>query len=241
MSQLSHRGNPYSKDKSNRAATYSFAVASKKLYAHGPGNPESPPVTKMRTGSRKWIRPLHRLCAYLTHLNPVQASSCAESVNLYRGEVLVEEGASTVELAVAFAVVLSVLIGIMEFSLAFYSFHAVSDSAREATRFAMVRGSTACANTPSLTSCDATSAAIRTYVRGLGYPGLKSGNLTVTTTWLSASTAQPTVWSTCTTYTCNAPGNLVQVVVTYPLQLAIPSWKVTTVNISSTSKMVISQ
>jgi Flp pilus assembly protein TadG len=147
-----------------------------------------------------------------------------------------EAGASMVEAAFSFVILLAVMFGIFQMSIALYSYHYVSEAAREATRYAAVRGS-ACS---SLTNCKATSAQIQTYIRGIAFPGINSSNLSVTSTWLSASATQPTTWSACNNQ-CNAPGNEVKVVVTYSFPSGIPFLGVSTISVSSTSQMVISQ
>jgi Flp pilus assembly protein TadG len=151
-----------------------------------------------------------------------------------------EEGAAIVEFAMSAIVLLCMMIGIMELSLALYSHDYVSEAAREGSRYAMVRGSTSCLNTPSLTNCNATAALIQSYVQGLGFPGIGSTSTTVTTTWLSASATQPTTWTACAN-TCNAPGNLVKVRVVYSFPLSIPFISSQTLSIGSTSQMVIAQ
>ena len=55
-----------------------------------------------------------------------------------------EEGASIVETAFASTIFFAMLMGTFQMLLASYTFHFVSDAAREATRYAMVRGSTSC-------------------------------------------------------------------------------------------------
>jgi Flp pilus assembly protein TadG len=152
-----------------------------------------------------------------------------------------EEGAGLVESALACSVFLAMLIGVFQMSLAFYTFHYLSDAAREGSRYAAVRGSTSCTNTSSLSNCNATSAQIQTYVRGLGYPGINASNLTVTTTWRTASSTQPTTWSSCSSGTCNAPGNQVKVVAAYSFPLSVPFVPSLSFSLTSTSKMVISQ
>ena len=152
-----------------------------------------------------------------------------------------EEGSSLVEMAMTLLVFLPLLLGAIEFSLVFYAYHDVTDAARVACRWAAVRGSTSCTNTPGLTGCNATSAQIQSYVQGLGYPGLVAANLSVTSSWLTATTTTPTSWSACSTGTCNAPGNEVQVKVSYSYPITIPYWKVTSINIGSTAAMVIAQ
>jgi len=157
-----------------------------------------------------------------------------------------EEGANAVEMAVSCTVLFSMLLGICQMSLALYAYQFCSSAARQATRYAMVRGSTSCTNTPNLTNCKATTANITSYVQGLGYTGITSSKVTVTTQWCSASTTTPsstttTTWSSCSGSTSNAPGNLVKVVVAYPLSFHIPFASKLSLSLSSTSQMVISQ
>lgn len=159
----------------------------------------------------------------------------------YDQGVLREEGATLVEMALCSSVLLSMVFGIIGLSMAFYAYDFVSNAAREGARWAIVRGSQSCSNTPNLTNCNATAAQIQSYIQGLGYPGITSANVNVTTTWFTASAAPPTTWSTCTSGTCNIPGNGVQVKVTYAVPLGVPFVNVTTMTLGSTSFMVISQ
>ena len=101
------------------------------------------------------------------------------------------------------------MMGMMNACVAIYSYHYVSEAAREGSRYAMVRGNTY--TTP------ATSASIQTYVQGLGYPGIVSSNMAVATTWKSypSGTCSPST-------TCNNPGNLVTVQATYAFPVQIP-------------------
>ena len=147
-----------------------------------------------------------------------------------------EAGATLVETAISLALLLCVLVGTFEMCLALYSYHYVSYAAREASRYAVVRGSTSCSNTPHLPNCNVTSAQLQAWVQGLAFPGIISNNLTVTTTW-------PTTGANCypSTTPCNNPGNLVNVVVSYAYPFTVPFWKSGTINIRSTSQMVISQ
>jgi Flp pilus assembly protein TadG len=133
----------------------------------------------------------------------------------YGQGVLREEGATLVEMALCSSVLLSMVFGIIGLSMAFYAYDFVSNAAREGARWAIVRGSQSCSNTPNLTNCNAT--------------------------WFTASAAPPTTWSTCTSGTCNIPGNGVQVKVTYAVPLGVPFVNVTTMTLGSTSFMVISQ
>ncbi|MBV8437568.1 MAG: pilus assembly protein [Silvibacterium sp.] len=153
-----------------------------------------------------------------------------------------EHGQATVEIAFASVVLFCFVIGIMQVSRGIYVYNFVSEAAREAARYAMVRGSTSCANTPSLTNCNTSSSTnIQTYVQGRNYPGMVSSSLTATATYLCASASQPTTWSTCTTNPHNAPGNVVKVVVSYPFTLSVPFYSGASFTVSSTSQMVITQ
>ncbi len=119
-----------------------------------------------------------------------------------------ESGVNAVEMALSCTVLFALLIGICQMSIGLYSYQFCSDAARQATRYAMVRGSTSCTNTPSLSKCNASTTDISTYVKGLGYTGITSSSVTVTTSWCAASSSTPTTWSTCSSGTTNAPGNL---------------------------------
>ncbi|HZL52763.1 MAG TPA: TadE/TadG family type IV pilus assembly protein [Terracidiphilus sp.] len=147
-----------------------------------------------------------------------------------------EEGAAVVEMALSSMVLLSMLLGIIQMSLALYTYHFISEAAREGARYAIVRGS-ACT---SVTNCNATSAQIQTYVQGLAFPGISSTQyMTVTTTWLSASTTLPTSWTSCGATQCNDPGNAVQVKVSYAFPLMLPFVSKSTLTMNSTSQMAI--
>lgn len=161
----------------------------------------------------------------------------ARSFRRLRGQ----EGATLVETALSYGILLALLFGIIEIAFALYTYNFVSEAAREGARYAIVRGSTSCTNTPSLTNCNATGTQIKSYVQSLGFPGFTTSNLNVTTTWFTASASPGTTWSSCSSGTCNAPGNAVNVVVTYAFPLSIPFWKSQTVNLSSTSQMIIAQ
>jgi Flp pilus assembly protein TadG len=139
--------------------------------------------------------------------------------------------------------ILPMIFGLFAMSLALYTYHYISEAAREGSRYAMVRGSTSCANTPGLTNCGATPTQIQTYVQNLGYPGINAANMTVTTTWSTPSASPPTTWSLCgVTPACAAPRSLVTVTVAYAFPLSIPLYGSTrTLNMSSTSQMVVSQ
>ncbi len=190
------------------------------------------------------------------------ASTTAQGSSAGKRGMLCEEGTTLVEMAFASAILLSSLFGVIAISLALYVYNYVSDAAREATRYAIVRGPDSCVIASTFPDCnlnptkitsstDPTKNPLLNYVYNMGYPGLDPSKLTATVNYYAASTTavgsgptgySQTSWSTtaCTVATCNNRGNAVQVTVTYPFPLSIPFWRSTIVNISSTSQMVIS-
>lgn len=100
-----------------------------------------------------------------------------------------EEGSNLVEFAMSAGILLALVIGTMEFSLVAYSYLYVSDAARQATRYAMVRGNsqTGDCTAPGAGNCIAQTADIQTYVQNGALPGVNGSNLTVTSTWLTSS------------------------------------------------------
>jgi Flp pilus assembly protein TadG len=156
-----------------------------------------------------------------------------------------EQGSALVEYAVVLPLLMIFLCATMEFSRCLYTYHFVSEVAREGTRYAVVRGSTfsgtLCASTSTF-ACDATAANVQTYVQGLTPPGIASSSVAVSTTW--PGTAPTGSEGTCTTTNGNnSPGCLVQVVVTYPYKFMFPFLPKgsSTWDVASTSEMVISQ
>ena len=83
-------------------------------------------------------------------------------------------------------ILFTMVFGPINVGIALYSYNFDAESAREGSRYAMVRGSSC---TSPCTA--ATNASVQTYVQSLRYPGLNSSNVTVTTTW-------PDTGSSCT-------------------------------------------
>ena len=171
----------------------------------------------------------------------------ARAVKQFRRHLLSGAGGAVLEVALSSSVLFAMFFGVFQTSLASYTYHYVSDAARQGARYAIVRGSTSCINTPNLSNCNASANTIGNYVKNLGYPGIDAtANMTVTTTWLTATTdtstgATLTTWATCSSGTCNAPGNMVNVAVTYAFPLSIPFVPARTINVTSTSQMVVAQ
>ena len=178
-----------------------------------------------------------------------------------------EHGNSLVEMALVSAFVfMPLLFGIVQFAYALYAYNFVNMAARQATRYAVVRGIKSCTIAPTFPNCNlgpdstnnsAAPSVLTTYVQGLAYPGINTNNLTVTPTWLAAdvtgvtysgTTYSSTSWSTtCTTTNpndgqeCNTPGNAIKVTVSYAFPLGIPFWKNLTLSLKGTSQMVINE
>ena len=155
------------------------------------------------------------------------------------------EGTALVEYGVSITLFMTFLFGIMDFSRFIYTYHFVSEAAREATRYAMVRGATfkgtACSATQPY-ACNATGANITTFVQNLTPSGITSGSVTATTTW--PSTAPTGAATACPSGNSGQnPGCLVEVEVSYPFKFMLPFLprSVTTYTLSSTSEMVISR
>ena len=138
-----------------------------------------------------------------------------------------------VEMAFATIFLIVMLFGLIEICLALYTYHFVSDAAREGTRYAIVHGSTCLVGT---VSCTVTKAQIQTYVQNIGFPGINSSALLVTT----AYSAWP-AGGTCVAAGCNGPGDLATVTVNYNFPLNIPFVRSRVLGMTSTSAMVISQ
>ena len=155
------------------------------------------------------------------------------AIRCSRPRVRSEEGSSLVEMALTMIILLMILFGLIEMCLALYTYHFISDAAREGSRYAIVHGSQC---QVSGVSCTATTTQIQNYVENLGFPGINPANMTVTTTW----TAYP-AGATCMALACNGPGDLVTVTVSYNFPLAIPFVPASILAMSSTSSMVISQ
>jgi Flp pilus assembly protein TadG len=144
-----------------------------------------------------------------------------------------ERGATLVELALALTLLFIFVFGTIDFSQAAYSYHFVSEVAREGTRYASVRGSSC---TTWASACPATSGDVQTYVQSLAPSGINASAITVTTTWLDPGTGQ------CQPIHPNGPGCAVNVNVQYTYTFNFPLLSnLTSINMRSTSQLVISQ
>lgn len=178
-----------------------------------------------------------RFRRYLTAGTPARPEGLRR---LVRGH---DAGGSLVEFALSIGLVFAMLFGVIQFSFALYSYHFVNEVARDLSRYALVRGS-ACVTMPNCGFTDS-GATLQAYAQQTyQYPGINMSQVTVTSTWSKPATTSEvnTVWNACASGTgCNAPGDMIAVTVTYPFPLSIPFWKSTTLNVTTTSRMVISQ
>jgi len=140
-----------------------------------------------------------------------------------------EDGAELVEFAAAATIFLTLIFGIIEFSLGLYADNFVATAAQQGTRYAMVRCSdwtSACATASSF-DCQATAANVQSYILSQAHPGLNLTASNITVTWLTTTASG----STCVQY---AQGCQVEVTVNYPFQPNIPFFT-SSIQLSSTS------
>jgi len=139
-----------------------------------------------------------------------------------------EDGNGLVEYALVFMFLISMLLGIVDFGRALYSYHFLSNAAREATRWAAVRGNT-CTNDGSCTA-PASTADIQTYVTNITPPGVDSSKVTTTPSWPGSGALCSVV---------NNPGCPVEVQVSYNFTFVVPFIRTTPLTLSSSSEMII--
>ncbi len=135
-----------------------------------------------------------------------------------------EAGQAIIEVAIALPVIVTFMFAMIELCLVFYSDCMISESAREGTRYAIVRGATCQTSTGA--SCTASASAINSAVSSLGWPNLGNGTLTANTTYPDGN---------------ENPGSRVQVVVSYVFPYNIPFMPKGSIHMSSTSVMYIIQ
>jgi Flp pilus assembly protein TadG len=168
-------------------------------------------------------------------------------------------GSALVEFALVLTALFMMMFGIMDFSRAMYAYHFVSNAARDATRFASVRGS-AC-KSATVIPCPVAATDVTDYVYGIIPAGLAvtsvSGGSTTCqpgnpsapyTLWVCASwpgaAETGTLSSSCvTTNGANSPGCPVEVTVQYQYGFSLPfvANNISSINMTSTSEVVISQ
>lgn len=144
-------------------------------------------------------------------------------------------GNTLTEFALILPFLFAGIFGVIEFGRALYAYHFVSDVAREASRWASVRGKDCNAFAQA---CPAKAADVQDYVASIAPPGINTNpmKLLVNTSWV----APPGRGNFCTRFP-NNPGCAVQVQVTYQFNFILPFLPTSTYSMKSTSEMVISQ
>jgi Flp pilus assembly protein TadG len=133
-----------------------------------------------------------------------------------------QRGITLVEFALVSSLFFLVLFAIFNVCLLFSTYHSVSYAAREATRWASVRGSTCAPTWPS--ACPASTTDISNYAKNLNI-WLNPSALTVTTQWIPN----------------NQPGSQVNVKIQYGYNFSSPFLTTQLITMSAHSQMVISQ
>jgi Flp pilus assembly protein TadG len=154
-----------------------------------------------------------------------------------------EDGNGLVEYALVLMFLMSMLLGIVDFGRALYSYHFLSNAARDATRWAAVNGATCGVSTPSNpagdSSCNgvggmnngpASASDIQNYVTKITPPGVDSTKVTTTASW-------PGIGTLCNV--ANNPGCPVQVQVSYSFTFIVPFIRTSPLTLSSSSEMII--
>lgn len=141
-----------------------------------------------------------------------------------------ENGATLIEFAISLSAMLMFLFVLMETCIAIYTYAMVSDCAREATRWAITRGSTC--QTSSSTSCTATTTQISAHATGMGFPNPGGGTMTATTTF-------PDTTDNCSTD--DAPGCRVKVSISYTMPIKLPFVPNNSLSWTTSSEMYILQ
>jgi Flp pilus assembly protein TadG len=184
-------------------------------------------VTLLRPGCL-----FHRLTRFKSDASFLNVSP-AQCLRKLKGE----DGNSLIEYAIVFMFLMSVLLGIVDFSRALYTYHFLSNAAREATRYAAVRGSTcnddlSCsAATPDTGPAALGNTVIQDYVKTIVPPGVNpnSPDLITTPTWPGPGA--------CADH--NTPGCPVEVTVSYQFKFVVPFIRTAPLTLSSSSQMII--
>jgi Flp pilus assembly protein TadG len=150
-----------------------------------------------------------------------------------------EKGAAIVEYAFVLIVLFASIFGVIDFARAMYTYHFVSNAARDGTRFAIVRGSTC--PTATMTYCPARPTDYRDYLRGqMAGMGLDPNALDSLTSWPPVASNPPICSDPSDVNNTKSPGCLVEVQVTYHFKFIFP-FMPANFTIQSISQMVISQ
>ena len=159
-----------------------------------------------------------------------------------------EHGSEVVEFALASMLLFSAIIATIEFGLAMYAYHYVSNAAQQGARYAMVRGahwSSSCSTSapPAFTQkygCKANSTDVQNYVASNLGPGLSASNVTTATTWPGTTPDCSSACSACSSSTQNQ-GCMVKVQVSYTFNFLPLRFLPQSMALTSTAEKVIQE
>lgn len=136
-----------------------------------------------------------------------------------------------IEFALVSTVMMTFILVVMQLCIALYTYGMICESAREATRWAATRGATC--QTPLSTSCTANATSVSNYAKGLGFPNIGGGTVTVNTT---PNVMFPDTYNG--TANCQTPSVCrVVVSVTYTMPITMPLVPKNAIALSTISKM----
>lgn len=148
-----------------------------------------------------------------------------------------ETGSAIVEFAVAVVLLLVMVFGVVDFGRALYTYHFLSNAAREATRWASVNGAT-CGSDGSCPGGPASQSTLNTYIQNIVPPGVDPSKVTV------AQACGVEGWGKCSASpaTCilDEPGCDVQVQLSYNFNFLVPLVHNGSIAMSSSSEQIIS-
>jgi Flp pilus assembly protein TadG len=171
--------------------------------------------------------------------NPRRLRCTVVSRRLVRA-VREERGSALVEFAASAVLLFTLVFGIMDCSRALYIDHFVANAAREATRYATVRGSSWTSNctTAIAYGCIASSSNVASFVQLLATSGINPADITTTTSWPGTDATG----ASCTgSGPANSLGCVVVVKVSYSFSFMVPFLPKNALVLSSTSKVTIAQ
>ncbi len=142
-----------------------------------------------------------------------------------------QRGSTLVEQAIILPVLLALFFGVIDMGRALYSYSFVSYIAREATRWASVRGG-------GINGL-ADPGLVTNFVKSAAGAGIDPANLSATITWVAPPHGSPACPGQGPTD--ERPGCVVQVTVTYNFKFALPFLPRGTVPMTSASEMIITQ
>ena len=168
-----------------------------------------------------------------------------------------ERGTTLVEFALVFILFMTLILGVIGFGHGLFVYHHLNNAAKEATRYAAVRGSTCSNDLSCLASNSAsgiagptTKADVKKYVQNITPQSIDATKLTVTVCGVSdAAACAASAPAVCTAAvgsgsslvpaTSYYHGCTVQVQVQYVYNFIVPLVGATPINMSSTSDMII--